>query len=199
MEQVLIDGEWTDAIGSTDGFNAVNPRTGQALADTFPISGREDVELALEAGCRAARDLRGVPRDTIATFLFVFADRIEAAAGPLVEAAAIETALPSDPRLASIELPRTVDQLRQAAEATKDGTWTCATIDGSAGIRSMFRPLGGPVAVFGPNNFPFAFNSVRSSGRTISRSPSTPYLGAISRQPSLPETRSSPRQILRIR
>jgi len=160
MEPVLIDGRWRDASRSAVGFNAVNPRTGEALADTFPISGWEDVEAALDAGCRAARELRTVPRGRIADFLLAFAGRIEAAASPLVEAAEMETALPVHPRLASVELPRTVDQFRQAAGATKDGTWTCATIDNSAGIRSMFRPLGGPVAVFGPNNFPFAFNSV---------------------------------------
>ncbi|GMQ93532.1 MAG: aldehyde dehydrogenase family protein [Acidimicrobiia bacterium] len=158
MEQVLIDGEWRNA-SEAGAFNALDPTTGEDLPETFPISTMEDVEAALDAGRGAVRSLRSVPRAAIADFLLAFADRIEAASASLVEAAHRETALPAEPRLASIELPRTVDQIRQAAKATRDGTWTTATIDSSAGIRSMFGPLGGPVAVFGPNNFPFAFNS----------------------------------------
>jgi NADP-dependent aldehyde dehydrogenase len=36
-------------------------------------------------------------------------------------------------------------------------------IDTAAGLRSMLGPLGKPVVVFGPNNFPFAFNAVAGS------------------------------------
>lgn len=158
MEKVLIGGEWRHASAAGE-FNALNPTTGEALVEVFPISTMEDVEMALDAGRQAARELRSVPRGAVADFLDAFADRIDAAAATLVEAAHRETALPSEPRLGSIELPRTVDQLRQAARACRDGTWTSATIDTAAGIRSMFAPLGAPVAVFGPNNFPFAFNS----------------------------------------
>jgi NADP-dependent aldehyde dehydrogenase len=49
--------------------------------------------------------------------------------------------------------------LRQAAAAARDRSWCRATIDAKADIRSKYGPLGGPVAVFGPNNFPFAYNS----------------------------------------
>lgn len=159
MEHVLIDGAWRPARASV-GFNAFNPTTAEPLDETFPISTMDDVEAALDAGHEAVRALHDLPGAAIAEFLNVFADNIGESRDELVEAAHIETALPVEPRLASIELPRTVDQLRQAAAATRDGTWTAATIDMSAGIRSMFGPLGAPVAVFGPNNFPFAFNSV---------------------------------------
>ncbi|NHZ70579.1 MAG: aldehyde dehydrogenase family protein [Proteobacteria bacterium] len=159
MEPVLIDGEWR-AASATGGFNATDPTTAKALEATFPVSTMEDIEAALAAGHEAARSLRSVPRAAVAEFLSTFADRIDALSSRLVEVAHIETALPVEPRLASGELPRTVDQLRQAAAAVSDGTWTTATIDTSTGIRSMFGPLGAPVAVFGPNNFPFAFNSV---------------------------------------
>ena len=70
-----------------------------------------------------------------------------------------ETALPQKPRLADVELPRTTGQLRQAAAAAREGSWALPTIDAKLNIRSCYMPLG-PVAVFGPNNFPFAFNSV---------------------------------------
>jgi NADP-dependent aldehyde dehydrogenase len=59
-----------------------------------------------------------------------------------------------------VELPRTTHQLRQAAHAARNGSWARATIDTKNDIRSVYEPLGGPVLVFGPNNFPFAFNSV---------------------------------------
>jgi alpha-ketoglutaric semialdehyde dehydrogenase len=58
-----------------------------------------------------------------------------------------------------VELPRTTDQLRQAARAVRDRSWRMATIDTKTNIRSQYAALGAPVAVFGPNNFPFAFNS----------------------------------------
>ncbi|MEM7313465.1 MAG: aldehyde dehydrogenase family protein, partial [Planctomycetota bacterium] len=50
-------------------------------------------------------------------------------------------------------------QLRQAAKAAEDQSWASATIDTATGIRSMLAPIG-PVAVFGPNNFPLAFNGI---------------------------------------
>jgi len=71
----------------------------------------------------------------------------------------LETALPVAPRLADVELPRTTGQLRQAAQAAREGSWSIPTIDTKTNIRSFFAPLG-PVCVFGPNNFPFAFGSI---------------------------------------
>jgi alpha-ketoglutaric semialdehyde dehydrogenase len=77
----------------------------------------------------------------------------------LVDMAHRESGLPKAPRLAEVELPRTTGQLRQAAAAAIDGSWALPTIDTKLNIRSMLAPIG-PVWVFGPNNFPFAFNSV---------------------------------------
>src|SRR5207237_7634507 len=87
------------------------------------------------------------------------AERIESRAGELVAVANQETALAIEPRLAKAELPRTTNQLRQAAAAARDGSWLRPIIDTKANIRSIFGPLG-PVVVFGPNNFPFAFNGI---------------------------------------
>src|SRR5690606_7434534 len=75
-------------------------------------------------------------------------------------AANIETGLPRKPRLQDVELPRTTNQLRQAARATRDQSWRRPTIDTATNIRSIHGPLGGPVIVFGPNNFPFAYNGI---------------------------------------
>lgn len=100
-----------------------------------------------------------MPPEKLASFLETFADGIEAHKEALVTLANQETALPKTPRLADGELPRTTNQLRQAAAAVREGSWTSPILDTKNNIRSYLAPIG-PVAVFGPNNFPFAFNSV---------------------------------------
>jgi NADP-dependent aldehyde dehydrogenase len=49
--------------------------------------------------------------------------------------------------------------LRQAAVAVLEGSWALPTIDTKLNIRSVLDALG-PVLIFGPNNFPFAYNGV---------------------------------------
>ncbi len=121
------------------------------------MSSWDDCDAALTAAARAADELRRTSPESIARFLTRFAERLEAIKTPLVEQAHLETALPTSPRLADVELPRTTNQLRQAADAALEGSWALPTIDTKNQIRSCFEPLG-PVVVFGPNNFPFAFN-----------------------------------------
>jgi NADP-dependent aldehyde dehydrogenase len=159
LEPVLIDGEWRPARNPAGGFSAVDPATKTADPHVYPVSGLDDVEHTCRAAASAAAALRVLPPDTIARFLEEYAARIERAADALVEAAARETALPASPRLRQVELPRTTNQLRQGAAAARERSWCHATIDTKANIRSKYAPLGGAVAVFGPNNFPFAFNS----------------------------------------
>jgi alpha-ketoglutaric semialdehyde dehydrogenase len=160
LQPILIAGEWRQARNPVDFFTAVNPATKSPLKDRYPVSGVEDVEEAIEAAGKAVAALHAVSPEKIAGFLESFADNIEDRTEVLVELANLETALPREPRLRSVELPRTTNQLRQAAAAARDRSWCHATIDTKANIRSMYGPLGGPVIVFGPNNFPFAFNSV---------------------------------------
>ena len=158
LQNVLIDGKW-QASSSKKSFAAENPATQQPLADTYPVSSWEDCDRALTAAARAAAELRALPPERVAVFLERFAEIIEQRAAALVDMANSETGLPKAPRLAEVELPRTSGQLRQAAAAAREGSWTEPTIDTKANIRSYYAPLG-PVWVFGPNNFPFAFNSV---------------------------------------
>jgi NADP-dependent aldehyde dehydrogenase len=160
LQPVLIDGQWKQAQSPAGTFSAVNPATKTQLKDIYPISSFTEVELALAAGHQAVTELRSVPADEIAHFLDIFADRIEARDQDLAKMASLETALPEEPRLLSAELPRTANQLRQAAQACRDRSWCRATIDTKLNIRSKHGPLGGPVIIFGPNNFPFAFNSM---------------------------------------
>jgi NADP-dependent aldehyde dehydrogenase len=159
LQPVLIDGEWRPARNSIGSFRAVNPATSEELADFFPISCFADVEDALKAAQCAVPGLIKTPPEVLADFLDLFAERILANHNDLVDMAHLETALPKEPRLRVTELPRTTNQLHQAAAAAKDRSWCRATIDTKLNIRSKYSPLGGPVAVFGPNNFPFAFNS----------------------------------------
>jgi NADP-dependent aldehyde dehydrogenase len=158
MLPVLIDGGWR-AAQSSGTFQAENPSTGQPLDEVYPISTWDDCQAALESARRAADRLQSGAEESLATFLDLYAAKIEAHAKPLVDMAHAETGLAASPRLADVELPRTTSQLRQAAAAARDGSWRHATIDTKANIRSYYAAIG-PVCVFGPNNFPFAFNSI---------------------------------------
>jgi NADP-dependent aldehyde dehydrogenase len=154
---VLIAGEWRAARASGT-FRAENPALGEPLPDAYPVSGWEDCDAALDAAAGAAAALREAPPERLARFLALYAERIERRSAEIVEMAHQETALPRSPRLAEVELPRTTGQLRQAAAAALEGSWALPTIDAKLNIRSCYAPLG-PVWVFGPNNFPLAFNS----------------------------------------
>jgi NADP-dependent aldehyde dehydrogenase len=158
VEPVLINGQWrpSDAVRT---FAADNPSTREPTGQVFPVSSAREVEEVIRYGHQASLALRQLPVEAIARFLELYAGRIEAARGALVDMAHTESALPKKPRLDEVELPRTVNQLRQAAVAAREGSWALPTIDTKAGIRSMYAALEGPVTVFGPNNFPFAFNS----------------------------------------
>lgn len=156
--KVLIGGEWreSDAEGV---FEPENPATGEKLGREFPVSRWSDCDRALTAAVEAAHALERIPAEKIAEFLEAYAAELDANAEAIVQAAHEETALPASPRLKDVELPRTTDQLRQAAAAARQGSWRRVVIDQAKNIRSCFAPIG-PVVVFGPNNFPFAFNGI---------------------------------------
>ena len=158
LQPVLIAGQWR-AARAAGTFHATNPATGERLPDDFPTSTWEDCEAALAAAEEAATMMRAAPPEQLATFLSNYAGRIEARAAEIVETAHAETGLPISPRLAAVELPRTAVQLRQAAAAALEGSWALPTIDTKINLRSVLEPLG-PVLVFGPNNFPYAYNGV---------------------------------------
>jgi NADP-dependent aldehyde dehydrogenase len=159
-EKVLIGGEWCDSVNPSGSFTAVDPATGVPCDRVYPVSGHEDVERACGAAADAVVALRAIEPARIAQFLDDYAARIDADRDTLVAIAARETALPASPRLANVELPRATNQLRQAAAAARDRSWCHATIDTGVNIRAKYGAMGGAVVVFGPNNFPFAFNSI---------------------------------------
>jgi NADP-dependent aldehyde dehydrogenase len=181
---VLLAGQWR-ASNSADAFCAENPATGETLPEAFPISSWADAEAALAAATEAAAQLRSVAPGRIAQYLTRYAERLEARATELVDAAHAETGLPRTPRLAEVELPRTTGQLRQAAAAVLEGSWALPTIDSRLDIRSMFAALG-PVLVFGPNNFPFAYNGVAGGDFVSAIAAGNPVIAKA--HPSHPQT-----------
>ncbi len=157
-QPVLIAGAWRQADAAST-YQAENPATGERLPEAYPVSRWSDCDAALAAAAEAAQVLRGLAPQKLADFLRRYAERIEARAADIVERAHLETGYPRAPRLADVEMPRTTNQLRQAADAAVEGSWSLPTIDTKLNIRSYLVPLG-PVCVFGPNNFPLAFNSI---------------------------------------
>ena len=85
---MLIGGAWRP---SRDGgtFTATNPRTGQKLADVYPISGWEDIETALTSAAGAAPEMRDLADSGggIGAFLDAHAAALEARADALCQAA----------------------------------------------------------------------------------------------------------------
>jgi len=173
--RILIRGQWRESRSQAT-FQAENPRTRQPLPDTYPVSAWPDCEEALDAATQAATQIRRLPAERAASFLERYAGRIEDRRNELVEIAHNETALPVSPRLTDVELPRTTDQIRQAAAAARDGSWRRVIIDTGSGIRSCLEPLG-PVCVFGPNNFPFAFGSVSGGDFAAAIAAGNPVIG----------------------
>ena len=172
---VLIDGRWQPSHHS-ETFQAENPSTGEQLPARFPVSQWQDCDAALKAAQDAYQILRQMPGEKIACFLEAYADEIEAIAERLVAAAHQETALPESPRLRDGELPRTTGQLRQAAEAARTGSWRNPIIDTQTGIRSCLSAIG-PVGIFGPNNFPFAFGSISGGDFAAALAAGNPIIG----------------------
>jgi 2,5-dioxopentanoate dehydrogenase len=158
VQPVLIAGKWQPSDGR-ETFRAEDPMRCAPSSEEYPISTWPECEVALDAARRAFEQLRAMPAERIAGFLDAYAVLIDEQADALCAMAHGETALPVKPRLRDVELPRTVNQLRQAAAAARDGSWSMPTIDTKLNIRSRYAAIG-PVLVFGPNNFPLAFNSI---------------------------------------
>ena len=172
---VLIDGQWRPSTGKQV-FQAVNPKTTEPIPEQYPVSPWEDVEAALQSAARASEEVRHWPGSRFADFLDAYAALVEQKSDELVAMAHQETGLPVQPRLKDAELPRTTNQLRQAAAAARDGSWTEAIIDTASNIRSMLGPIG-PVAVFGPNNFPYAYNGIAGGDFAAAVAAGNPVIG----------------------
>jgi NADP-dependent aldehyde dehydrogenase len=186
---ILVAGTWSSSETKDCTFQAFNPLNGEALPPHFPISGWSDLEAMATASITATRALASIDPERIGRFLERFAECIEADADRLTETASLETGLPQPTRLASEELPRTTDQLRQAARAARDVSpegWRRPTIDHDTNIRSCLEPLEGAVLVMGPCNFPLAFNGM--SGGDFAAAIAAGNAVIVKGHPSHPET-----------
>jgi len=197
--KVLIGGKW-QAANASGTFHATNPAIAKALPITFPTSRWSDCDLALSAAMKAATELRAIEPAKIAAFLEAYASNIEASADSLVPSAVEETALAAIPRLKDVELPRTTNQLRQAAAAVREESWRKATLDLEKNIRSCFAPIG-PVTFHSPStvsaeeiSLPQSPPAIRSLRRPIPCTP-TPHASSRSRhsrRSKQPDSRSRP-------
>jgi len=174
-EPILVAGAWRPAVVSHT-YRAIDPATGAPLEAEWPVSGWADVEAALAAATVAAGELARLPGAAIAAFLERYAARIEARAEEFVAVAHAETGLAVKPRLADVEMPRTLDQLRQAAASAREGTWRMAMIDRAKNIRAAARGLG-PVVVFPPANFPFAYGALTGGDFAAAIAAGNPVIG----------------------
>ena len=157
-QPILVDGQWT-VENTPNVFSSKDPSTLETIPTSYPVSSWETCDRVLAAAHRAFQISRNLEPEKIAAFLEDYASRIHQDREELVAIAHRETGLPKSPRLLDVELPRTVNQLRLAAQAARNESWRMPIIDRAANIRSCYIALG-PVAVFGPNNFPFAFNGI---------------------------------------
>jgi NADP-dependent aldehyde dehydrogenase len=157
---ILINGTWQPPENPIGEFQAIDPSTKKAIPEVFPVSSFKDIKRAVDASMNAVEELRLVKKEKLGEFLEIYVKKIDQKSDSITEKAAQETGLPSIPRLRDVELPRTINQLKQTASAALDGSWCFPVIDTQLNIRSKYGPLGGPVVIFGPNNFPLAFNSI---------------------------------------
>lgn len=155
---ILIAGKWQPAT-AVSGFVGENPVSREPSRTQYPISDWADLDAALNAAVSAFGVMQQLPRTQIADFLRAYADALTAQTDHIATAAAEETGYTFSPRLRDIEMPRTVGQLKKAAAAAEDVSWRLPQVDAELKIYSILEPLG-PTVVFGPNNFPFAFNGI---------------------------------------
>lgn len=158
-------------IGSGSGadagpaFHGINPATGEPLPVDFMPASREEANAAARLAGEAFAKYRKTPGREKAAFLRAIAGNLESISDLLVERVQLETALPE--ARCRAELGRTAGQLRMFASLVEEGSWCGPRIDkGDADRKPLAKPdtrfllqALGPVAVFGPANFPLAFGA----------------------------------------
>lgn len=145
-------------------FHAVNPATGAELSPAYSGASSDDIALACGEAARAFPLYRATTPAQRAEFLERIAGEIEGLGDVLIRRFVSESGLPA--ARAEGERARTCGQLRLFAGLAAAGAWVDARIDTAQpgrrpaprpDVRSALAPIG-PVAVFGPANFPLAFS-----------------------------------------
>lgn len=175
---VLVGDRWRESE-STRSFMAVSPLDDQVLSELFPISTANELSAMAAAAAAAQPRMAHLALHEparLGAFLRRIAVELQGAKHSIVDMAHRETALPAEPRLASVEFGRTLLQLEQAAACCdaeqlaidralagdaafgEQASWRRPRRDLAAGIASMLEPLDRPVLSIGPNNFPLAYH-----------------------------------------
>jgi 2,5-dioxopentanoate dehydrogenase len=145
-------------------LHGVDPRTGRPGPE-IAASTEDELDAAIAAAERAARDPRLADASRRATMLRGAAARLRDHRDEIVEVAGGETGLPEG-RLNG-ELERTAVQLEMLGDVIAAGEHLEVIIDPADAeaapvprpdVRRMLFPIG-PVAVFGASNFPLAFST----------------------------------------
>jgi alpha-ketoglutaric semialdehyde dehydrogenase len=145
-------------------FQAVNPANGEKLSPNFHSASSDEVDRACELAATAFQTFRRMPAAKRALFLRKIAEEIDSIADAITDRFVAESGLPAG--RANGERGRTVGQLRMFAELIEEGRWSRVVIEHANPDRqplpkpdTRLRHIGlGPVAVFGPANFPLAFS-----------------------------------------
>ena len=144
-------------------FHAVDAATGKDLEPAYPSADRALVDRAVAAAAAAFVVYRHVDAPTRARFLRRVAERFEERVDDLAERMPRETGL-GEPRVRG-EAARTAFQFRMFADLVETDAWRDPRHDvgdparepnPKPDVRSLETALG-PVAVFGPSNFPLAY------------------------------------------
>src|SRR5215471_13140908 len=114
--QNFVNGKFTDA-GDGRTSDVVDPSTGEVYAHA-PVSGRQDVDAAMQAAAVAFEGWRDSTPSERSLALFRLADAIEQRAGEIVEAETRNTGKPVG-LTTSEEIPPAVDQIRFFASAAR--------------------------------------------------------------------------------
>ncbi|MDN3523180.1 aldehyde dehydrogenase (NADP(+)) [Halomonas ramblicola] len=163
LEGKLLIGQ--EAVsGNSTAINAVDPSTGKTLDPTYAGGSKANVERACELAEAAFSTYRETSLEARAAFIEAIASEIEAIGDDLIERAMAETGLPRA-RLEG-ERGRTCGQLRLFASVVRAGEWLDVRLDPALPDRQPMPRVDlrqrhvalGPVAVFGPSNFPLAFS-----------------------------------------
>jgi NADP-dependent aldehyde dehydrogenase len=159
----LIGGIPAPAASDAPTFRATNPATGEALDPVFAEASPADVSRACELAAAAAPAFARSPGPVRAALLRAIADGIEALGDELTARFTAESGLPRG--RAEGERARTCGQLRLFAALAETDAWRDPRHETALPERQPaprpsldyhLRALG-PVAVFGPANFPLAY------------------------------------------
>ncbi|HZI18486.1 MAG TPA: aldehyde dehydrogenase family protein [Pyrinomonadaceae bacterium] len=123
---LLLAGEWR-ATG--DARELRSPYDSKPLV-RFSVAGAAEVEEAIAAAAGAARELRGLPRHTVADALRAMADGIASRAEEFARTIALEAGKPV--RTARVEVERAVSTFTYAAEEARRFAGEVVPLDGQA-------------------------------------------------------------------